>query len=56
MKTREPGQVRKEAALSGHLQAPWECPTGVFKRWPRLGYGFEGGCTVNSIAEGGAAH
>ena len=38
MKTREPGQVRKEAALSGHLQAPREHRTGVAIRWPRLGY------------------
>ena len=38
MKTREPGQVRKEAALSGHLQALREHRTGVAIRWPRPGY------------------
>ena len=38
MKTREPGQVRKEAALSGHLQAPREHRTGVAIRRPRPGY------------------
>ena len=47
METREPGQVRKEAALSGHLQARRECRTGAIRRWPRPGYGFEGGCTVH---------
>src|SRR4051812_42471490 len=26
---REPGQVRKEAALSGHRQAQRDCPTGA---------------------------
>jgi DNA polymerase III subunit gamma/tau len=32
METREPGQVRKEAALSGHLQALRERRTGVTKQ------------------------
>ena len=38
METREPGQVRKEAALSGHLQALRGRRTGVGKRWQRLGF------------------
>ena len=34
---REPGQVRKEAALSGHRQAQRECPTGAGERRTRPG-------------------
>src|SRR5450631_1430516 len=46
MKAREPGQVRKEAALSGHLQARRERRTGVIRLWQRLGYSIDRGCTV----------
>jgi DNA polymerase-3 subunit gamma/tau len=46
MEACEPGQVRKEAALSGNLQARRGCPTGVIRRRPRPGYGIDGGCTV----------
>ncbi len=46
MEIREPGQVRKEAALSGHLQALRERRTGATNRRPRLGFHFEGGCTI----------
>src|ERR1700757_5336299 len=46
MESCEPGQVRKEAALSGHLQARWERRTGVIRRRSRPGYGIDGGCTV----------
>src|SRR3954464_10430423 len=46
---REPGQVRKEAALSGHRQAQRDCPTGVTERRTRRGTHFERGCTVHFI-------
>ena len=54
MEAREPGQVRKEAALSGHLQALRERRTGAAGRRPRPGTGFEGGCTVHFFASVGA--
>jgi len=50
MKAREPGQVRKEAALSGHLQARRERRFGASKRRSRLGYGIDRGCTVHFLA------
>jgi hypothetical protein len=46
METREPGQVRKEAALSGLLHVPRASLTGAETRLKRLGTGFEVGCTV----------
>src|SRR2546423_1243968 len=46
MSAREPGQVRKEAALSGHRQAMRGRPTGAGGRWqPSEGH-LDGGCTV----------
>jgi protein-tyrosine phosphatase len=48
VKAREPGQVRKEAALSGHLQAPRGRRAGVKRRGSAPGTGFKGGCTVNA--------
>src|SRR5438067_8047914 len=58
METREPGQVRKEAALSGHLQAPRERRTGVGKGGRATGHGFEGGCTIRILPArpGGIQH
>ena len=47
MESREPGQVRKEAALSGLLHVPRTSLTGVETRPTRLGARFEGGCTVH---------
>ena len=49
MESCEPGQVRKEAALSGYLQARRERRTGVIKWRPRLGPGFDRGCTVHFL-------
>jgi hypothetical protein len=46
METREPGQIRKEAALSGLLHVPRASLTGAKTRLKRLGTGFEAGCTV----------
>jgi len=46
MKACEPGQVRKEAALSGHLQAQRECWIGVTDGGSATNTGFRGGCTV----------
>ena len=48
MKAREPGQVRKEAALSGHLQALRECRFGATGGSRGLGTDLDGGCTVIS--------
>ena len=47
MSAREPGQVRKEAALSGHRQALRGRPAGARRRWTALGDRFDGGCTVH---------
>jgi hypothetical protein len=49
METREPGQVRKEAALSGHLQALRERRTGVRNDGRASVTGFDGGCTVHLV-------
>jgi hypothetical protein len=46
METREPGQVRKEAALSDLLHVPRASLTGAETQRKRLGAGFEAGCTV----------
>src|SRR3954454_13756739 len=46
MSAREPGQVRKEAALSGHLQALRGRPTGACGLRTRPGAVLDGGCTV----------
>jgi twitching motility protein PilT len=47
MGSREPGQVRKEAALSGLPHVPRASLTGAQTRLTRLGAGLEGGCTVH---------
>ena len=47
MESREPGQVRKEAALSGLLHVPRTSLTGVETRPTRLGARFDGRCTVH---------
>ncbi len=56
METREPGQVRKEAALSGHLQAQRGCRTGVTSDGRAPGPRLDRGCTVRfiSVVPGGA--
>ncbi len=46
VKAREPGQVRKEAALSGHLQALRECRFGATGGSRGPGTDLDGGCTV----------
>ena len=46
MSAREPGQVRKEAALSGHRQASGVARAGADRSGRARGTGFDGGCTV----------
>src|SRR3954452_23212241 len=46
MSAREPGQVRKEAALSGHREAMRGRPTGATSSERVRGTCFEGGCTA----------
>ena len=55
MEAREPGQVRKEAALSGHLQALRERRTGARDGGRAPGTGFDGGCTVHFLFRVGSA-
>ena len=43
---REPGQVRKEAALNGSAHAQWECLAGAGGTGTALESRFDGGCTV----------
>jgi hypothetical protein len=47
METREPGQVRKEAALSGLLHVPRTSLAGAETRLKRPGTALGGGCTVH---------
>jgi hypothetical protein len=47
MEAREPGQVRKEAALSGNPQASRACRTGVPEGGRAAGTGLGRGCTVH---------
>src|SRR5512135_1964412 len=49
MESCEPGQVRKEAALSGHLQAQRERRTGATNDGRALGPRFDRGCTVRFL-------
>jgi hypothetical protein len=46
MSAREPGQVRKEAALSGSRQAQRVNPGRSYRRRKRPRPLFDGGCTV----------
>ena len=55
MSAREPGQVRKEAALSGHRQAQRDRPAGATGRCQRRGVHLEGGCTVRFFPRRAAA-
>jgi len=43
----EPGQIRKEAALSGSAHAPRTSLTGAEARRARPKAGFDDGCTVH---------
>ena len=55
MEAREPGQVRKEAALSGHLQAHRGCRTGVTHRTaPRAATSEEGARSTFAVPRGTA--
>ena len=47
MSAREPGQVRKEAALSGSRQAQRVNPDRSYRRRKRPRPLFDGGCTVH---------
>ena len=49
MKAREPGQVRKEAALSGHLQARRGSRIGVIQSDRAASRHHRGGCTIHLI-------
>jgi len=49
MKARESGQVRKEAALSGYLQALRERWTGATGGSCDPGTDLDGGCTVRQL-------
>src|SRR5579884_232097 len=55
MKAREPGQVRKEAALSGPLQARWERRSGVGSDGRASDGLLERGCTIRLFRGGRAA-
>ena len=55
MSAREPGQVRKEAAFSGHRQATRGRPTGACSRWTRSETVLDGGCTVRFPPSGATA-
>ena len=46
MTAREPGQVREEAALSGHRQAQREFPAGAERSGQPPVAGHDAGCTV----------
>ncbi len=50
MGDREPGQVRKEAALSGSAYAQWGHLAGVGGTGTAFDAGFNGGCTVTSAS------